>query len=414
MQFSTSLLIIGYVWPEPNSSAAGKRMMQLISWFKQNNYQIVFATPAQETDFMVSLESYGVVCKSIALNDVSFDQFVKDLNPDLVLFDRFMMEEQFGWRVRENCPNAIRILDTEDLHFLRNARQMGMQEGRELGFQELQTDMAKREISSILRCDCSLIISEFEMNLLVQTFKIDPQLLLYLPIWIDAKSINSQEDFLPYEDRNDFVFIGNFWHEPNWHAVRFLKEKIWPFLRKKLPNANLQIYGAYPSQKVFDLQNAKQGFIVNGRAEDALDVVAKAKVFLAPLQFGAGLKGKLLDAMLVGTPSITTQIGAEGINGEFNWPGFVENNPEDFAEKGIELFTNELLWKDCQMKGLEILKNRFNQTSFDESLKLKITYLLENIVEHRLQNFIGSILHHNSMASTKFMSKWIEEKNKPK
>jgi glycosyltransferase involved in cell wall biosynthesis len=414
MQFSTSLLIIGYVWPEPNSSAAGKRMMQLITWFKQNNYQIVFATPAQETDFMVSLESYGVVCKSIALNDASFDQFVKELNPDLVLFDRFMMEEQFGWRVRENCPNAIRILDTEDLHFLRNARQMGMQEGRELGFQELQTDMAKREISSILRCDCSLIISEFEMNLLVQTFKIDPQLLLYLPIWIDAKSINSQEDFLPYEDRNDFVFIGNFWHEPNWHAVRFLKEKIWPFLRKKLPNANLQIYGAYPSQKVFDLQNAKQGFIVNGRAEDALDVVAKAKVFLAPLQFGAGLKGKLLDAMLVGTPSITTQIGAEGINGEFNWPGFVENNPEDFAEKGIELFTNELLWKDCQMKGLEILKNRFNQTSFDESLKLKITYLLENIVEHRLQNFIGSILHHNSMASTKFMSKWIEEKNKPK
>ncbi|MCF8254816.1 MAG: glycosyltransferase family 4 protein [Bacteroidia bacterium] len=414
MQFSPSLLIIGYVWPEPNSSAAGKRMMQLISWFKQNKYSIVFATPAQETDFMVSLESLGITCKSIALNDSSFDKFVKDLNPDLVLFDRFMMEEQFGWRVHKNCPNAIRILDTEDLHFLRNARQIDGQEGKELGFQDLQTDMAKREISSILRCDCSLIISEFEMNLLVQTFKIDPKLLLYLPIWMDTKSITSLEDFLPFEDRTDFVFIGNFWHEPNWHAVRYLKEKIWPFIRKKLPKANLQIYGAYPSQKVFDLQNTKQGFIVNGRAEDALEVITKAKVFLAPLLFGAGLKGKLLDAMLAGTPSITTQIGAEGISGEFNWPGFVENNPEEFALKAVELYTTKLLWEDCQMKGLEILRSRFSQNSFEENLKQKINYLVENIDEHRLQNFMGSILQHNSLASTKYMSKWIEVKNKLK
>ena len=117
------LLIIGFVWPEPNSSAAGGRMLQLISLFTDEGYSITFASPAQDSDFMVNLEGYGVDKISIALNCSSFDAFVKELNPTVVLFDRFMMEEQFGWRVAENCPNALRLLDTEDLHCLRLARQ---------------------------------------------------------------------------------------------------------------------------------------------------------------------------------------------------------------------------------------------------------------------------------------------------
>ena len=110
-----TLLIIGFVWPEPNSSAAGGRMLQLIAQFQQQGYAITFASPAMDSDFMVDLASLNVDKKSIALNCTSFDVFVKELNPTVVLFDRFMIEEQFGWRVAENCPDALRILDTEDL-----------------------------------------------------------------------------------------------------------------------------------------------------------------------------------------------------------------------------------------------------------------------------------------------------------
>ena len=117
------LLIIGFVWPEPKSSAAGGRMMQLISIFKENGFEITFASAAQDSDFMIDLAEFGVIKRSIELNSSSFDDFIKELNPDVVLFDRFMIEEQFGWRVIENCPKAIRILDTEDLHFLRKARE---------------------------------------------------------------------------------------------------------------------------------------------------------------------------------------------------------------------------------------------------------------------------------------------------
>ena len=100
------LLIIGFVWPEPKSSAAGSRMMQLIEVFHSEEYHITFASPCAKSDNAFNLESIGVSQVSIELNNSSFDVFIKKLNPNVVLFDRFMMEEQFGWRVKEQCPNA--------------------------------------------------------------------------------------------------------------------------------------------------------------------------------------------------------------------------------------------------------------------------------------------------------------------
>lgn len=156
--------------------------MQLISIFKENGFEITFASAAQDSDFMVDLSENGVIKKSIELNSSSFDDFVIELNPDVVLFDRFMIEEQFGWRVTEHCPKAIRILDTEDLHCLRTARQKAFKENRKFKIPDLLSEeVAKREIASILRCDLSLIISEFEMNILTKNFKINSDLLFYLP-----------------------------------------------------------------------------------------------------------------------------------------------------------------------------------------------------------------------------------------
>ena len=130
MNQTKKLLVIGFVWPEPNSSAAGGRIMQLISIFIENGFEITFASPALDSDFMVDLAAFGVEKRAIELNNSSFDDFVIELNPDVVLFDRFMIEEQFGWRVSENCPKAIRLLDTEDLHCLRAARQKAFKENR--------------------------------------------------------------------------------------------------------------------------------------------------------------------------------------------------------------------------------------------------------------------------------------------
>jgi glycosyltransferase involved in cell wall biosynthesis len=409
MNTNKRLLIIGFVWPEPNSSAAGGRMMQLISLFKKQGFAITFASPAQDSDFMVSLADFGVDKVAIELNDSSFDLFVKELQPDVVLFDRFMIEEQFGWRVAEHCPDAVRVLDTEDLHCLRLARQNAFKANRKFEVSDLlQEEVAKREIASILRSDVSLMVSEYEMEVLQSVFKIDQSLLYYLPLVVYSVDRNT----LPFNHREHFVFIGNFLHEPNWNAVQYLKETIWPLIRKQLPTTVLEIYGSYPSQKVLQLHNEKEGFVIKGRAENAKEVISNARVLLAPLRFGAGIKGKLLEAMEYGTPSVTSSIGAESMCGELAWNGLVEDNAKQFAIAAVQLYQDKIIWDQSQHNGFEIIKQRYLKELFEDDFEKKLSFLEVNLKKHRQNNFLGQMLYHHTMQSTKYMSRWIEEKNK--
>jgi O-antigen biosynthesis protein len=404
---SKTLLIIGFVWPEPKSSAAGSRMMQLIELFLTNGYEITFGSTAQNLEFSEDLSVLGITSKSIELNSSSFDDFVKELNPNAVLFDRFMVEEQFGWRVSESCPEALKIVDTEDLHCLRNARQLAVKENREFTLDDLFSDVAKREIASILRCDIALMVSEYEVELLENQFKISKDLLYYLPIFAEKL-----DEIPTYSERNDFVFIGNFLHEPNWDCVKYLSDVIWPILHLKLPEAKMLIYGAYPSQKVLQLHKPKQNFYIMGRADDAFEVVKKAKVVLAPIRFGAGIKGKLIEAMQCGTPSVTSSIGAEAMHGNIEWNGFVKDNATEFVNAAVLLYQDEKLWNKYQENGFKILEKRYKKSLFAADFIMEVNSLLENLKQHRNNNFIGSILQHHFTSSIKYMSKWIEEKNK--
>ncbi|MDR9410401.1 MAG: glycosyltransferase [Balneolaceae bacterium] len=413
MPNSPTLLIIGKVWPEPKSSAAGSRMVQLIQLFLDAGWQITFSSSASNSEYSFDLDGIGVNEQPIKINDSSFDEFIRDLKPNMVLFDRFMIEEQFGWRVAENCPETIRILDTIDLHSLRIARQNAFKNGEEFHVENLLLeDTAKREIASILRCDLSLIISDAEMKILKEIFEVDESLLFYLPYLLNFETNSIMKDPPTFDDRNGFISIGNFKHEPNWNAVLWLKEEIWPLIKKQLPEAKFYAYGSYPSKKVFQLSNPKDGFLIKGRASDAFSVISKAKVLLAPLRFGAGLKGKLVDAALSGTPSVTTSIGSEGIELGCKWNGVISNDPEQFANAAVQLYQNKEFWERSQQAGYELLKKRFDLKKFDESLLTKIEEIRMNLESHRRKNFIGSMLRHHTMNSTKFMSRWIEEKNK--
>lgn len=387
-------------------------MLQLIELFQKQNWKITFATAASKSEFSFDLKSIHVEEVEIKLNHSSFDVFIKTLQPTIVLFDRFMTEEQFGWRVAKNCPKALRIIDTEDLHCLRAARQQAFKENRTFVLKDLLSDVAKREIASILRSDLSLIISDYEMELLKSFFKIDVSLIHYIPFLLNPIQATDATKWPSYQERSHFISIGNFWHEPNWNAVLYLKQNIWPLIRKKLPEAELHIYGAYPSQKVWDLHNAKEGFIVKGRADDAMSVMQQYKVCLAPLRFGAGLKGKLIDAMLTGTPSVTTSIGAEAMHGDLPWNGSIEDEVSVFAETATRLYHEENDWSIAQNNGVQIINQLYNKEKLGNELIEKIITTQQNIEAHREHNFIGSLLMHQTLNSTKYMSRWIEEKNK--
>jgi glycosyltransferase involved in cell wall biosynthesis len=403
------ILIIGYVWPEPHSSAAGSHMMSILRCYQAQGWEVTFATPAQESAHAIDLEKEGIKAKSITLNCDSFDYYIKTYQPNIVHFDRFMMEEQFGWRVEKNCPTALKILDTVDLQCLRDARHKALKAKTKMSQANLYSDLAKREIAAILRSDISLIISSYEMELLLQTFKVDSALLHYLPFMVDLTK--SPKQTKSYTQRQHFMTIGNFRHAPNWDQVLYLQQ-IWTAIRKQLPHAELHIYGSYPPAKATALHNEKTGFLIKGWAEDALEVMESSRVCLAPLRFGAGIKGKLLDAMLMQTPSITTSIGSEGMHADEPWGGTIADDVEAFVKAAVTLYSDEDVWLEAQKNATNILYAHYDAHTLGTNLIAKIHSIESNLTQHRLNNFTGAMLKHHSMMSTKYMSQWIAEKNK--
>ena len=403
-----NLLVIGHTFPEPATTAAGIRMMQLIELFANRNFEITFASTAALSEKSANLELQNISIQNILLNDSSFDVFIKKLNPEIVIFDRYISEEQFGWRVSEQCPNALKILDTEDLHFLRKARQEAVRKNLPLNETNLFSVATKRELASILRCDLSLIISEYEMQLLQNTFKISSDILFYLPFLLKdtSETLSSKS----YQQRKNFMTIGNLLHAPNVDSVLQLKQ-IWPAIKKQIPESELHIYGAYAPQQVMQLHNEKEGFHIKGWAEDLEDVFTNYRLQIAPIRFGAGLKGKLVDAMRFGLPSVTSEVGAEGLCGELPFGGEIVASKEEFANAAIQLYSEENIWKKAQQNGFNIIENRFAENLFLKDFVDRVESISQNIEIHRQENFIGQILQYQNMQATKYMSKWIESKN---
>ncbi|MBB2496010.1 glycosyltransferase [Aquipseudomonas ullengensis] len=423
-----NVLIIGYVWPEPRSSAAGSRMIEFIELFRAQGWRVTFASAAALSEHRADLAALDVPEVPITLNCDSFDAFLSELQPDLALFDRFFSEEQFGWRVEKHCPNALRVLETSDLHSLRDARQRLLKAAQQragsesekqqqgpvaAGTDELfrvmaDDDMAQREIAAIYRCDLSLMISDFEQTLLQQHFGVPAALLQHCTLML----IPTATEQPPFEQRAHFLSIGNFRHAPNWDSVLWLKQQIWPLIRQRLPQAQLHIYGSYPPPKATALHNAKQGFHVLGWAADAHTVMVQARVCLAPLRFGAGIKGKLADAMACGTPSVTTPIGSEGMHGELPWGGAIAGDAEAFAAAAVALYQDQTLWQQAQANGARILAERFDRQQSGQALIARLHNLRDNLQTERRANFVGGMLRHHLHKSTQYMSQWIAAKNR--
>src|SRR5690625_4816400 len=146
-------------------------MMEVMGLFQWKNWRDVLASAATESEFAVVLDRTERETWEGKLNDSSFDETISRISPEIVLFDRFTTEEQFGWRPAEYSPRSLRILDTVDLHCLRLARQEALKKDERFTMDRIrEADVAKREIASIYRCDLTLMISEAEMEILVDVF----------------------------------------------------------------------------------------------------------------------------------------------------------------------------------------------------------------------------------------------------
>jgi glycosyltransferase involved in cell wall biosynthesis len=404
----SSILIIGKVWPE-KSTGAGVRMMQIIQAL-QKQHTITFASPALKGPHAYPLNEIGVTTEEIKINCNSFDDYILEKAFDIVIFDRFTSEEQFGWRVASILPNALRIIDSEDLHFLRKTReQLLIKKGFPFSDEKtistcLNNDFTYREIASMLRSDMNLIISDYELQILETNFPFSKEQLNYLPLTPSGTIV--QNDF---SNRIDFVFAGNFLHQPNRDAIIYLK-LIWKQLKSQLPDAKIHVFGAYGDEKILNLHDADNDFLIHGWVEDLSIELAKARILLAPLRFGAGIKSKILESFQVGTPVATTPIGSEGIASVDEFGGVVGNCGSEWISNTMRLYTNEHLWNKESEKGKQIIATKFAPKELSK-INDTISDFLINLKSYRKKNFIQTLLNQETLQSKKYLSKWIQEKN---
>ena len=327
-------LLIAKHWPEPDATAAGRRTFDILNAL--NGFDFHCASAGSFNKHSEVLESQSIQCHQIKLNDDSFDQFIEALKPDIVIYDRFMIEEQFSWRVKTFCPDAMTILDTSDLHCLRQARKTALHCGEPLN---LNNDIALREIASIQRTDLTIMISSIEMEILKNHFAVASHKLHYYPFVINNQRLS--DSYPSFSQRNHLMMIGNFLHEPNSDAARFMENEVWPIIHKAIPQAQLHIYGAYHSDKHQQLHQPKKNVHLKGRCEDALVTMAQYKINLAPLRFGAGMKGKVLEGWLTHTATLGSPIAFEAMLFDEDLGFSPSINANELAQSVIDTYNNE-------------------------------------------------------------------------
>ncbi|WP_428819562.1 glycosyltransferase [Microbulbifer sp. MCCC 1A16149] len=397
-------LLIAKQWPEPTSTAAGRRTLDILDLLAEAGYQVEIASPAQPTPFQAKT---GFGEHTIAVNDTSFDQWVAALNPALVIYDRFMMEEQFGWRVREQCPDAVTLLDTSDFHSLREARHQALKTGEPVN---LFNASAEREIAAMARCDLTVMISQVEVELLKQHFCLPEWQLHYLPFLVrELPDVNKLPDF---DEREHLVMIGGFKHAPNRDATTWFAQTVWPRLHTLLPGVECHVYGAYSDHAMHRLSDPATGLRIHGRTEDALATIARYRLNLAPLRFGAGQKGKILEGWLSGTPTVTTPVGAESMAPENTWGYTLSDNPDQLAATIARLYQSKSDWLNVRDAGIRALAAGFSYQDHAANFIQRLQDIAENLEAHRNRNIWGRILRRTEHRAEEFMSRWIETKNK--
>lgn len=406
-----SLLVIGHQWPEPEATGAGLRMLWLLKGFLQEGFHIVFGSVSGSGNYRVDLGKLGITEVEIKLNEASFDFFLEENAFSHVLFDRFLTEEQFGWRVRDNLPGAQVLLDTEDLHSLRHSREDVFRRGGEWSVTDwVDHPMFYREVASMFRSDLSLIISKREMELLHSEVPYLREKLVYLPFGMDEPGTVRGVNF---QKRSDFVFVGNGKHAPNRDAITYLKTEIWPRIHKRLPGVELHVYGAYLPNEILQMHAPEEGFQVKGWAAELQPVLCNARLLLAPLRFGAGIKGKILKASAYGLPVVATSLAFEGIMEVDKALPFVADSAQRFAEKAVTQYTNPVEWELALGQQQQGARTHVN-ASFNTLKKAMDSYPQRHQALPRETRVIQNLLQNEAFGRLRYLSRWIEAKEKGK
>ncbi len=344
------VLVIDHCTPTPNQDAGSVTAINLLLLLREMGFQVTFIPEDNFYNMPVytaELQRAGIeALYSPYVTTVQQHLVEQGGRYDLVFLFRPKVAERHLGLVREFCSKAKVLYETADLHFLRMMREAELQ--ADAAKRSLAEKMKVRELGILQGCDASIIRSTAELEMLQEIL---PQAKLHLfPLIMNVGGTDRG-----FSLRRDIVFVGGYQHTPNVDAVVFFVNEVMPALRKRLSGIRFHIVGSHPPAEVLALQ--AEDVEVVGFVEDLSSLLNQMRVSVAPLRYGAGIKGKVGTAMAAGLPVVATSLAAEGMSLQAGEDILVADDADAFADAIARLYRDERLWMRLSERGVRFAEH---------------------------------------------------------
>lgn len=358
------ILVIDIWTPTPDQDSGSVDIVSYFKIFRSLGYDLTFV-PAADLNFVEKytsdLQRIGVKCLYRPfIRDIPFYLKEHGTEFDMVIIYRVHCAAGNMEMVRKYCPGAKIVFDTVDLHFLREERQAQKDGSRELF--EQSRDTKRLELSMINKSDAVILLSPFEKMLLENDYSVDPDKLYTVPL---VREIPGRSK--GFRERSGILFIGGFQHRPNVDAVIFFLSEIWPMVRQLIPGITFTIIGSKVPEDIKKLCGPDVRLL--GYVKDIEPIFSTSRLSVAPLRYGAGLKGKVATSLSYGVPCVATSMAVEGSEMKNRKEIFIEDEPDAFAKAIFELYENEDIWNSISDEGLNYVNRHYSIEAGRKKLK---------------------------------------------
>ena len=356
-----NVLIIDHHLPMPEKDAGSVRMFYILNILCRLGHRVTFIP-----DNLADIPPYGDELRKRGI-EVVHHPYIKKVRDyliahgsgfDAVVLSRCDFARKHIPNVRQHAPQSRIIFDTVDLHFLRGSREADLTRDPEA--RQRARDKEQLEYALIDQVDETWVTSSVEQRLLREA-RPDKSIEI-VPTIVDVPGSST-----PFSLRRDFLFIGGFQHTPNIDAVIFFLEKIYPLVNERLRSAKFYIIGDKAPPEVVAL--ATDNVIVTGLQPDVRPFFESVKLSIAPLRYGAGIKGKVNLSMGFGVPVVATSLAVEGMALIDHQDILIADEPPDFARAVVELYESEELWNRLSENGIKKTKAHYSISAARKRLR---------------------------------------------
>jgi O-antigen biosynthesis protein len=344
--FKTSVFIIDDKIPEFDKDSGSRRLTEIIKLLLKNKIGVFLMADLKEyrykTEYVTFFIKLGVIVYEPSLNQesklITRDVFLKLSLPKVtaVWLHRPEIFKKYAPIVKEYNPEMKLFFDMVDFHYLRFKREAILSDDKEI----LKTaeKYLELELENCHLADRTIVISELDKTALQPYFDDDSKTIAIGNI----HQFIENNDLPNFSQRKDLIFVGGFDHKPNVDCVNYLHSEIMPIIWKTHPEISISIIGS----KVPDVVKALDtpNFRIIGYVENLDSYFNASRLFVAPLRYGAGIKGKIGQSLEYSLPLVTTTIGAEGFDFLDNTNLMIANTTEEIAQKIITIYEDEAIW----------------------------------------------------------------------